>query len=121
MNSWIGVDLDGTLAVWEHGQDINTVGQPIALMVQRVKEWLNDGIEVRIVTARVATSGLINEDGVADDGWFALEQRKLIQDWCRKHIGVTLSVTASKDFCMIQLWDDRAIQVETNTGIQIKK
>ena len=32
------------------------VGEPIPLMLERVKKWLSEGIEVRIVTARVAST-----------------------------------------------------------------
>lgn len=31
-------------------------------------------------------------------------------------IGRELPVTATKDFAMIELWDDRAVQVRMNTG-----
>ncbi len=39
-----------------------------------------------------------------------------IEQWCLKHFGKTLPVTNIKDFAMIELWDDRAIQVIPNTG-----
>jgi len=42
-----------------------------------------------------------------------------IEEWCRQHIGQVLEVTNVKDFGMIELWDDRAIQVESNTGIPV--
>ncbi len=34
-----------------------------------------------------------------------------------KHIGKELEITNVKDFGMIELWDDRAVQVIPNTGI----
>lgn len=107
---WIGVDLDGTLAYWEPGQEWDgiSIGAPIPLMVARVKDWLLHGIEVRIVTARVAGG---------DSRTDAERQRREIVEWCMKHIGYALPVTASKDFQMIELWDDRAVRVETNTGM----
>lgn len=114
MPGWIGVDLDGTLAMYP--VPINQIGEPIPLMVDRVKQWHDDNIEVRIVTARVARCGQRNEDGIADDEEFAKQQEKLIYDWCIKHLGFSLRTTCSKDFQMIQLWDDRCIQVECNTG-----
>lgn len=43
---WIGVDLDGTLAEY-HGWDDGRIGAPIPKMVQRVKQWLAEGKEVR--------------------------------------------------------------------------
>ena len=118
MRGWRGVDLDGTLAEWGPGrnQDVYRVGDPIPAMVERVRNWLSAGIEVRIVTARVGTCGSVNDDGVADDQGFADFQRRLIHDWCFEVFGRTLPVTASKDFQMFDLWDDRVVRVEANTG-----
>lgn len=95
---WIGVDLDGTLAYYEHGQG-DDIGKPIPAMLERVKRWISEGKEVRIMTAR-ATHGPVYH----------------VQDWAEKHTGVRLRVTASKDYSMEELWDDRAIQVIPNTG-----
>lgn len=117
---WIGVDLDGTLAMYESGQGIDTIGAPIKAMVQRVRYWLSSGVEVRIVTARVAACGRSNDDGVADSEEFAKSQRKMIADWTRRYIGEELESTSSKDFQMISLWDDRCVQVITNTGLAIE-
>ena len=39
-----------------------------------------------------------------------------IRKWCRKYVGCELPVTCKKDFGMIELWDDRCIQVIPNTG-----
>ena len=50
---WIGVDLDGTLATHD-GKRSQRIGAPIPAMVERVKMWLREGREVRIVTARAA-------------------------------------------------------------------
>jgi len=118
-SGWIGVDLDGTLAKygsWNGGQ----IGDPIPLMVERVKQWIAEGVEVRIFTARVGSGGGYSlESGRSDDNEFASEQRTLIEEWCEKHIGIKLPVTATKDFRMIELWDDRAVQVIVNTGIRV--
>lgn len=103
---WIGVDLDGTLAHYTEWGD-GSVGDPIALMVKRVKKWLSEGREVRIVTARCS-------------GQDAAQQQHLIESWCVKHLGVKLLCTAAKDFKMIELWDDRAVRVEKNTGRRIR-
>lgn len=70
-------------------------------MVERVKQWLADGMEVRIVTARV---------GNGQAAIFYIKQ------WCANVFGQVLPVTATKDFQMIELWDDRCVQVEKNTG-----
>jgi hypothetical protein len=54
-DSWIGVDLDGTLAVNEFTiQSPLHVGPPVPAMLERVKRWLKDGQQVKIFTARVA-------------------------------------------------------------------
>lgn len=98
--TWIGVDLDETLARLDPGQ-AERIGRPVPAMVERVREWLNEGWEVRVFTARAT--------------WGTEEVRR-IGDWCEKHIGVRLIVTALKDSHMHSLYDDRAIRVERNTG-----
>ena len=42
-HGWIGVDLDGTLAF--HGEWLGHthIGEPIPLMLKRVKLWLSEG------------------------------------------------------------------------------
>ena len=42
--------------------------------------------------------------------------RPHIEAWCLKHIGQIIPVTNVKDYGMEELWDDRAVQVEANTG-----
>ena len=111
-NGWIGVDLDGTLAEY-HGWDNGKIGKPIPLMLERVKDWLENGVEVRIMTARVAPQ----PDPLAVPG--IGEIICAIEAWCKEHIGRVLPVTHEKDFQMIELWDDRAIQVIPNTGIRV--
>lgn len=101
---WIGCDLDGTLAHYEGWND-GKIGAPILKMVHRVRAWLAEGHAVKIVTARVAPN---QKD--------AAMQTIIIQDWCREHIGMALPVTATKDYAMIQLYDDRCVQVIANTG-----
>lgn len=111
---WIGVDFDGTLAKYDGWQD-GKLGAPVPAMVERVKKWIAEGREVRIVTARVGNTGLPAPGGI-DDHTFAMQQARLIGEWCQEHIGMPLIVTASKDFGMVELWDDRAVQVRMNTG-----
>src|SRR5262245_18635704 len=107
---WIGVDLDGTLAVYHKFISKDHIGEPIPAMVERVKAWLNEGkYDVKIMTARVCPNRF-------DFGDTVEECEKIIQDWTEKHIGVRLPCTATKDFMMIQLWDDRCVQVVPNTG-----
>ena len=106
-NEWIGVDLDGTLAKY-NGPGKCNIGRPIKLMVRRVKEWLGQGKSVRIFTARVSSTVPLHR---------RLDQVTSIGRWCKKHIGVELPVTAEKDNTMVELWDDRAVRVELNTGV----
>ena len=105
---WIGVDLDGTLAMHDGYVSWDHIGEPIPLMVERVMEWIKAGDDVRIFTAR---AGPPYPDGVTEE---MVVQN--IQDWCFAHIGRVLPVTNKKDFQMIALWDDRCTQVQANTG-----
>ncbi len=99
---WVGFDLDGTLAEY-HGWVSDThIGAPVPSMVSLVKDYLETELEVRIFTAR------------ADNA--SPEALAAIRDWCKTHIGQTLPITNVKDRHMIRLYDDRAVQVEINTG-----
>lgn len=103
---WIGVDLDGTLAMYEDWVGPEHIGAPIPLMMARVKAWLEAGQEVRIYTARVG----------GNRPFEANLARSAIKAWCIDHIGQELEVTCCKDYGMIECWDDRAVQVIPNTG-----
>ncbi len=113
---WIGVDLDGTLAMYD-GWKNGAIGAPVPAMVERVKKWLSEGKDVRIFTARACILDLVSPESLQSaDREFAAQQVELIQKWCEKHIGQRLPVTAVKDFMMVELWDDRCVQVRINTG-----
>lgn len=58
---YIGVDLDGTLAEY-HGWGDDSIGAPVPKMLARVKKWLAEGQEVRIVTARVSGAYARSQD-----------------------------------------------------------
>jgi hypothetical protein len=107
MSRWIGVDLDGTLAKYDHWRGLSHIGEPIPAMVARVREWLAQGLEVRIMTARMDS----RRDPMAIE-----ETREAVAAWTFKHLGVPLACTNTKDFDMEVLYDDRARQVEYNTG-----
>jgi hypothetical protein len=109
-NGWIGVDLDGTLAHYTGWKGATHIGAPGPAMVERVKGWLAAGKTVKIFTARIHGQGMPIIGGGTED------VRSPIEEWCVKHIGQKLEVTNVKDFGMVELWDDRAIQVELNTG-----
>ena len=106
---WLGVDLDGTIAQWESGQGIDRIGNPIiGACWWRLLREIDGGREVRIMTARVSTEGHGAEEAQA--------QRQLIQDWLEAHGLPRLAVTCEKDQHMEELWDDRARQIQMNTG-----
>jgi len=105
---WIGVDLDGTLAEYTPGNyHAGVIGKPLAPMVERVKAWLGAGLTVKIFTARV---------GPGTPPHMLQAFTEAIEPWCIEHIGQPLEVTATKDYLMTELWDDRAVGVEFNTG-----
>ena len=97
---WIGVDLDGTLAEYDSWKGAQDIGKPIEAMCWRVRKWLSEGKDVRIFTARACVPELI----------------PVVEAWCLEQFGKELPVTNVKDFGMIELWDDRAIQVIANKG-----
>ena len=118
-NGWIGVDLDGTLAHYEGWQGTEHIGEPIMPMVNRVKGWLAQGQTVKIFTARMHGHGMpLLMKTPTDQPEFA-DVETPIKLWCIKHIGCDLEITNRKDFGMIELWDDRCVQVEANTGIPV--
>lgn len=101
-DSWIGVDLDGTLAKQPEDRKYvpDRIGKPVKAMLDRVKKWLDDGETVKIFTAR------------ADDE----KAVTAIKKWLHKQGLPNLDVTNLKDPGMKELWDDRAVSVEKNTG-----
>jgi hypothetical protein len=122
-NGWIGVDLDGTLAVYDGWVSEKHIGPPIPAMLARVKHWIEQGIEVRIFTARAdggeAALAMGNPHGEKFRDVSAIVA--VIDDWCLEHIGVVLPVTNKKDYGMVELWDDRAKQVIPNTGEAVEE
>jgi len=113
--AWVGVDLDGTLAhIGGLGRNYEMtsrgqvwIGNPIPVMVARVKKMLAEGKDVRIFTARVSPSG--------GDEWVNACKRA-IESWCLEHLGQVLPVTCEKDYGLCEMWDDIAIGVVRDTG-----
>jgi len=103
--SWIGVDLDGTLAEYSGWSD--TIGAPIPKMIQRVKRWIAEGKEIRVLTAR----------GSQEPGKY--EQLMKVYEWVENNIGEPLEVTSRKDPLMLRLYDDRVVRVEANEGVLV--
>jgi hypothetical protein len=111
-HGWIGVDLDGTLAYYDVWHGPEHIGEPIAYMVQRVRVWLEEGRDVRIFTARVG------HDNTAPRMLQAQISMMAIMNWCLQNFGQILPVTCTKDFQMVELWDDRCVQLLPNTGLR---
>lgn len=102
---WIGVDLDGTLAHYDGWRGAEHIGEPIPAMMERIRQWLNEGKTVKIFTARASDPMQIPP----------------IEAWLRKHRLPLLEITNVKDFAMVELWDDRCVQVIPNTGEPVSK
>ncbi len=111
VKKWYGVDLDGTLAEY-HGWNPE-IGEPIPKMVKRVKKWIAEGRDVRIFTARVSRFDHTTDAHIT-------LVRKRIEQWCEKHLGKILPITNVKEHGLVELWDDRAVQVIPNTGKRVK-
>lgn len=104
---WVGIDLDGTAAYWGKSWDGWSIHEPIPKMIEKIHWLIEKKIPWKIFTARV---------GSEDNGWNE-GQRRLIQDWCQEHIGHVPEITATKDYYMVVLWDDRAWNVKLDTGV----
>ena len=97
---WTGIDLDGTLASDTLSAGMGRIGEPVPAMLDLVKKMLNNGIRVKIFTARAGNP----------------EQIPIIRKWLKDNHLPDLEITNIKDYQMHRLYDDRCIQVERNTG-----
>ena len=97
---WIAVDLDGTLAEYAGWRGPETIGRAIPKMLERVRFWILAGIPVKVFTARASDP----------------RQVPYIRSWLDKYQLQEVKITHVKDFDMIELWDDRAISIQRNTG-----
>lgn len=103
---YIAFDLDGTIAKYDGWKGIEHIGEPIEKTVNMIKQFLQQGVRVKILTARMATDNPTEREYV----------RNLIARWSEQHIGQALEATCVKDRFMVRLYDDRARQVIENTG-----
>ncbi|WP_194725889.1 hypothetical protein [Noviherbaspirillum malthae] len=115
---WYGIDLDGTLSYFDEYISEAHIGEPVPAMAQRVRELLAEGKDVRIFTARVDGGEVAIAMGNPEGHKYRDVDRirRIIQDYTEKHFGKRLPVTNRKDYGMIELWDDRARHIVTNTG-----
>ncbi len=105
------VDLDGVLAYAADTHYVpGWIGPPILAMVERVKAWRAEGIQVRIFTARISI------DGDDERRRFIWKEYSAIEAWCLEHLGEVLPITCEKSWRTARIYDDRAIAVERNTG-----
>ena len=81
------------------------IGSPIKPMVNRLKKWIADGKTVKIFTARASSP----------------KQVVMIKKWLVVQGLPDLEVTNVKDLRMIELWDDRCVQVMTNSGEPVQQ
>lgn len=93
---WVGVDFDGTLATYDYYRGDEHTGDPVEPMVKLVRKLLHEGVDVRLFTAR--------------------KPHPALRKWMKEHLGVILPITNVKDPGMIAMYDDRAINVQRNTG-----
>jgi hypothetical protein len=115
MSGWIGVDFDGTLSEYNGWVAGDHCGPPIPAMLARVKAWLAEGKDVRIFTARIYHD---NSPKRLQDAELA---RTAIVEWCKLYVGKEIPITNVKDYGMIELWDDRCVQVRPNTGVSLEE
>lgn len=94
------MDLDGTLARSDTIASLSSIGEPIPAMIDLLRQLIKKGRMVKIFTARASDP----------------EQLPLIRKWLKENGLPDLEITNVKDYNMIRLYDDRAIQVIENTG-----
>jgi hypothetical protein len=103
-SGWIGIDLDGTLARSDTLLNQSKIGSPVPKMLNRVHQLIQEGNRIKIFTARASDP----------------EQISLVKKWLKENGLPELEITNTKDYGMILLYDDRAVQVITNTGEIVK-
>lgn len=94
---WIAVDLDGTLA---YSSSRGRIGKPVPAMLERVKQAIEDGAEIRVFTVRAGTA----------------QGKDAVREWLKTQGLEKLDITDRKDAEMVELWDDRARRVVRNKG-----
>lgn len=104
------VDLDRTLATYDRWRGETHIGAPIPAMIARIKEHAAKGHVVEVFTARMSDPDPVNREVIA----------KAIGDWTEEHIGIRLNATCMKDYAVIAIYDDLAVQVRGNKGIFVE-
>lgn len=100
------VDLDGTLAYFERWNNIGDIGEPINEIKEKILKWINEGITIKIFTARAYKKELI----------------KPIRKWLLLNgLPPTLEITNIKGVDCDLIFDDKAREVIYNTGIIVNR
>jgi len=97
---WIGIDLDGTLALYDGWKGPDHIGKPIPHVAMVFRMLVSKGYLVRIFTTRAA---IVN-------------QIPPIRKWLRDNQLPEVEVTCIKAIGCIAIIDDKSISVQTNTG-----
>jgi hypothetical protein len=139
---WYGFDLDRCLAQYSHWQGVEHIGEPIAPMVAKVKQYLAEGKRVKIFTARVwfnradgfQEPAYCSPDDIVEwaqdrpgrtpdlKRWAESQLAKAaIHNWAYRVFGQVIEVTCEKDPWCLELWDDIARQVSPNQGEDMLK
>lgn len=100
----VAVDLDGTLARDSGWKGPEHIGEPVKPMLDLVKKLLDDGEDVVIFTARV------------HDGEKSTKEH--IKQWLKDHDLPDLEITNEKRPDMEKFYDDKAVAVQKNKGVE---
>ena len=112
--AWWGFDVDKTAFVDEGGTRGGVIGEPIMPIIRRIKHFLRTGRKVNIVTARVHPSEPDREEQV-------LTVSRALDAVLGPEMASKIGIRSDKDRHMIDLYDDRAMQVIPNKGILVRE
>tara|TARA_R110000744_G_C19371578_1_gene562711 strand:- start:14633 stop:15208 length:576 start_codon:yes stop_codon:yes gene_type:complete len=99
----IAIDLDGTLAEYHGWKGIEYIGNPVKPVVERLMALHNNGFKVVIFTARANDLAAIPH----------------IEMWLAMNGLPRLDITNIKRKEFVEIWDDRAVSVQRNTGFMM--
>jgi hypothetical protein len=130
-HDWTGFDFDRTLATYYKWGGAAELGQPIAPIVDLLKQTHEKG-NVKIFSARVwpiihydphtlqthwdPRVRDLPDEHQAIRSQCARDAIRAMVNWCDTHLGFRVPITTVKDIHCTRLYDDIAVQVEPNTG-----
>jgi hypothetical protein len=83
---------------------LSSVGRPVKAILKRIRAWREAGWEVRLITARACDPDCLPE----------------VRKWLKRRKLTDMPITNRVDRYCVEIWDDRAIQVERNTGNPVR-